>query len=410
MNARAAEEPSERTDLLVVGAGPAGSTAATLAARAGYDVTIVDACAFPRDKACGEGIMPGGVDLLARFGLAEAVAAADPAPFHAIRFDFGSQDPILLPVHGNQDRKGWAIARDRLDAALLAAAAAAGARILTGTRLDSFDRGPGGVKASLLHNSNAHVLQARAIILATGLPTAACPPAPRIGLTAHIPAGSAPDAGGRVDVFVRPGLEIYSSSVGNGERVVALLASTRGRHIASGDGLQARYASLTSAPDLPAWLRTAPTRLRGAALHADPLARPLPYQDGSGLVLRAGNALVATDPVAAQGMTIALRSGGEAALSILEGWERGEDERAIVARYRARISPWLNRSRLIARALRELVEHPSMGRPILARLAAQGPSSALVNDAAAATLPRSTGRTVRDLLGILVNRPIPASR
>ncbi|WP_141631054.1 FAD-dependent oxidoreductase, partial [Mycobacterium avium] len=40
-----------RADLVVVGAGPAGSAAAAWAARAGHDVLVVDAARFPRDKA-----------------------------------------------------------------------------------------------------------------------------------------------------------------------------------------------------------------------------------------------------------------------------------------------------------------------------------------------------------------------
>ncbi|MDQ6642779.1 MAG: FAD-dependent oxidoreductase, partial [Actinomycetota bacterium] len=39
-----------RTDVLVVGAGPAGASAAAWAARAGFDVVVADAAVFPRDK------------------------------------------------------------------------------------------------------------------------------------------------------------------------------------------------------------------------------------------------------------------------------------------------------------------------------------------------------------------------
>lgn len=42
--------PARETDILVVGAGPAGSATAAWAARAGLDVMLVDAETFPRDK------------------------------------------------------------------------------------------------------------------------------------------------------------------------------------------------------------------------------------------------------------------------------------------------------------------------------------------------------------------------
>ena len=48
-------------DVLVVGAGPAGSAAAAWAARAGLDVVLADAATFPRDKTCGDGLTPRAI-------------------------------------------------------------------------------------------------------------------------------------------------------------------------------------------------------------------------------------------------------------------------------------------------------------------------------------------------------------
>ncbi|MEP6813943.1 MAG: geranylgeranyl reductase family protein, partial [Marmoricola sp.] len=63
------------TDVLVVGAGPAGSAAAARAARAGYDVAIADAAAFPRDKTCGDGLTPRAIGELALLGQDDWVRA-----------------------------------------------------------------------------------------------------------------------------------------------------------------------------------------------------------------------------------------------------------------------------------------------------------------------------------------------
>jgi flavin-dependent dehydrogenase len=48
--------PDIDCDLLVVGAGPAGTAAAITAVRAGLKVTVVDKARFPRDKCCGDGL------------------------------------------------------------------------------------------------------------------------------------------------------------------------------------------------------------------------------------------------------------------------------------------------------------------------------------------------------------------
>ncbi len=60
-----------RYDVLVVGAGPAGSTAALVLASAGARVALLDKARFPRDKACGDFIGPRGLQVLADLGVPE---------------------------------------------------------------------------------------------------------------------------------------------------------------------------------------------------------------------------------------------------------------------------------------------------------------------------------------------------
>ena len=67
-------EPAAPLDVLVVGAGPAGSAAAARLSRAGCRVAVVDRASFPRDKACSEYMSPETVRLL---GDLDAAALAD---------------------------------------------------------------------------------------------------------------------------------------------------------------------------------------------------------------------------------------------------------------------------------------------------------------------------------------------
>src|ERR1700710_2806947 len=71
-----ASAPGRAFDVCVVGAGPAGSTAAYLLARQGLSVALVDRARFPRDKTCGDGITPRGARVLQRIGALERVVDA----------------------------------------------------------------------------------------------------------------------------------------------------------------------------------------------------------------------------------------------------------------------------------------------------------------------------------------------
>ena len=63
-------------DVIVCGAGPAGSVAATVLARGGARVLLLDRARFPRDKLCGDTMNPGTLAILRRLGLTGGFEAA----------------------------------------------------------------------------------------------------------------------------------------------------------------------------------------------------------------------------------------------------------------------------------------------------------------------------------------------
>lgn len=66
---------SREYDVVIVGAGPAGCSAAYFCALKGLDVLLVDKCLFPRDKVCGDSISPRSLKVLERMGLLERMEA-----------------------------------------------------------------------------------------------------------------------------------------------------------------------------------------------------------------------------------------------------------------------------------------------------------------------------------------------
>ena len=109
-------------DVLVVGAGPAGSAAAITLAGAGFDVVLIDQQTFPRDKVCGDGLIPDAHHALRRLGLLDAVLARARSVRHVA---------VIGPRGGRIDVPGTlaVLPRRELDSLLCQAAVEAGARM-----------------------------------------------------------------------------------------------------------------------------------------------------------------------------------------------------------------------------------------------------------------------------------------
>ncbi len=123
---------SQITDVLVVGAGPAGSAAATWCARAGLSVLLVDAETFPRDKPCGDGLTPRAIAELDQLGLSPWLEGR--ARNKGLRAAGFGQELYLPWPGGNLPNYGGAAPRLELDAAIRQVAIDAGVQVMEGMR------------------------------------------------------------------------------------------------------------------------------------------------------------------------------------------------------------------------------------------------------------------------------------
>ena len=130
-NAGVSETP-QRTEVLVVGAGPAGASAAAWAARAGRDVVLADAAVFPRDKTCGDGLTPRAVAELDLLGLGDWVRE------HTVNRGLrahGFGQTLHLPWPGGSlPDHGSAVPRTELDDRIRTEAIASGASGVEGAK------------------------------------------------------------------------------------------------------------------------------------------------------------------------------------------------------------------------------------------------------------------------------------
>ncbi len=350
-------------DVLIAGGGPAGAALAILLGRQGLRVELFERGQFPREKPCGEGLMPAGVAALERLGVAEAVGGA---PFHGIRFHFGDQtiegrfpEAAGFPTVGRGQR------RQRLDQALFQlAAGTSGVTVHTDTPVDGPLTEHGRVvglcvkgeprRASLVVAADGVHSRIRRQL---GLDLAVR--RKRFGVRAHFRLAPGKEQPPWVEVFVGGGYELYVTPLPKREVLVAALVDSRSLR----ESIE---------PVFRRWCRAHPAlaaRLEGAEqvsslLCASPLAGRARCGVAPGIVLL-GDAAGFLDPITGGGMTQAFMTA-----ELLAGY---------VAKHRPTSEDWLwsfERDRqkllwgytLLTQAMLWLADHPRLTRGLLSRL------------------------------------------
>ena len=175
-------------DVLIAGAGPAGSATAALLARSGCSVLAADRAAFPRDKACSEYMSPETVRILSRLGVVAALEKAGGVALEGLNLTA----PRGASAHGRFARTthspfrptGLSISRRILDHQLVLAARAAGAAVAERTFVEELLYDRGAVTGAVVrdHAGRRHSIRARLTVGADGLRSVV---ARRIGHRTH---------------------------------------------------------------------------------------------------------------------------------------------------------------------------------------------------------------------------------
>lgn len=359
-------------DVAVCGAGPAGSVAALVLARAGARVRVFDRAAFPRDKLCGDTLNPGALTILSRLGL--TCAAAPGLPIYGMVVT-GEGNVRVEGTYGH-GACGRALTRRVLDHALLTAASAAGAQIeegvlVRGPLLDSSCPAPRVTGLIVIGRNGTPVrVKARVVLAADGrhsrvareLRLARHPRTPRRWAVGGYFEGA---TGLRMfgEMHVRRGRYIGLAPLPGGLANVCVVTADRS---ALADPAALLMRAIREERMLAGRLETA--TLVAPAVCMGPMAVECTTPGAPGLLL-AGDAAGFIDPMTGDGMRFALRGGELAAEEALHALQHGSGDshlRLMDTRRREFAAKWR-----FNRALRTLV-----GSAATVRLAGLGASIA----------------------------------
>jgi geranylgeranyl reductase family protein len=381
-------------DVLVIGAGPAGSATAAALAPAGLDVLLVESHAHPRPKACAEYASPRIAEELSRLGLPDEAWQADALPVRGMRVIRGP-DSVEMTYHdaAGTSRPAWGLDRERFDATLAGHALESGARLMERTALDDVhwrggqDASGGRVTGASLRTADGRLtVRCRWLVGADGarsrtaqrldVDLGALGRPRRLGMVAHYE--GVVDLADHGEMHVGRGYYVGLAPLAGDRLNVGMALPLDGdkrpaeeRFAAAIDGLPAVAERLRGAERL--------TPIRGAS----PIGHRVRKPAGRGWML-VGDAAGFIDPFTGEGIYRALRSARAAAEALAPGLDDGAAGRYRAARQQAfaakdaltwTIQGMLAAPPLMGYALRRLAARPQLAERLGSALGDLRPAS-----------------------------------
>lgn len=319
--------------VIIVGAGPAGAIAATILARAGARVRLIDRAAFPRDKLCGDTLNPGALALLRHLGLSASIEERG-LPVHGMRVT--GEHGVTIEGRYPRGLCGRALVRRDVDWVLLAGAVAAGAAfeqsVAVRRAIVEEDVGSRTVRGVMVGAERSErslpapvtiAADGRHSTLAFALGLARHPDRPRrwaVGAYFDNVAGDAAGMSSFGEMHVRRGRYIGVAQVPGPLTNVCLVKPLAPGDPALGDPSAVLRQELARDPMLG-------DRFAGARLVQPPVVLGPLAVDATGVgidgLLVAGDAAGFIDPMTGDGLRFAIRGGELAAIAALEALEHG---------------------------------------------------------------------------------------
>ncbi|HJN78318.1 MAG TPA: NAD(P)/FAD-dependent oxidoreductase [Myxococcota bacterium] len=385
-------------DIIIVGAGPSGCATAMGLADRGLEVLVLDRAAFPRDKVCGEGLMPHGVAALEALGLRERLVQAGAQPFFGIAYHDGARraEGRFPEVQGFDH--GLALRRLHMDPIFQEAAASrAEVRLHTEVEVTGFHVEEDGVRVE----SAMGTLEARALVGADGLNSMIrrklglrMSPAgrPRYGARLHLQLAAGRAGPELVEVHLGEGSEVYLTPVGEGLVNLAFLCEKEVSATLGGDLEGGLLRLAGDCASLETWLEG--SEVISEAMLTGPLRQTV-KDIVSDRTLLVGDAAGFLDPITGEGLSVALAHAGLAARVLAEALPDGATEAllrpyaeglAVALKDPLRLTElilwWVHQPMLRGYVVENLARNPEVFSTLLAVLA----GSATVSEVALADL------------------------
>jgi len=353
----------ERTPIVIVGGGLAGSATALHLARRGQPVCLLERGEFPRETVCGEGLMPHGAHELAQLGLLESVLATKPQPYAGIGYRVGE---VRAEGRFPGGKTGLGIRRSRVDSVMHAACQAEpNIDVRTQVRVSDVVHEPDGVRVK----TSDGPIHAQVVVGADGLGSLIrrksglkldAKGSPRYGVRMHVRLAEGASNSDFVEVQLGEELEWYVTPTGPGQANIALLCEKSVAKTFGGNLEDTFWSMVRNEPHLDRWSEGA------EPISQAKLCGPLRQEvrsTATDRVVLVGDAAGFVDAITGEGMSLSLLEARIAADVLADALTRRDTSRASLMRYhrmrvrQSRSLVWFTRILLFGLRHRTLTHH-----------------------------------------------------